>query len=255
MEAEDLKNAARYEIERFSPFGIDAAVTDYQVLLKDPAAKKNMVLLAAAKADVVKNYINIISQAGFTVKAVDVNAAALTNAFLNAYPSRGNDPAQEAFILLNIGETASNMSIVHTAVPLVLRDIGIAGKEISEAISKSLDVDLREAYRLKHDPPGDKKEQIAEAARPVLSKLFKEIRLSIGYFENQFSKGISTIYLSGGSARFFGLSEFLNQSLEIQVELWNPFNSATTGAAVSVKALDAAKEELAIAFGLAIRDD
>ncbi len=254
MGAEELKNAVKFEVERFIPFGIEGAVIDYQVISKNQAAKKNTVLFAAAREDFVKNYVEVISQIGFRVKSVDVNTVALTNAFLNARPSEEKDGAG-AFAFLNIGDSASNMSIVYEGAPLVLRDIGIAGREVSEAIAKSLDVDIKEAYQIKHNPPPDKKESVIEAIRVVLNKLSKEVRLSIGYFENQYSKGVSSIYLSGGSARLLGLREFLAESLDIQVESWNPFSSIATGEGVSVKALNDAKEELAIALGLALKDD
>lgn len=254
MSSEDLKNAVKCEVERFIPFSIEGAIIDYQIVAKNPAAKKNTVLFAAAREDFVKNFVDVISQIGFRVKSVDVSAVALTNAFLNARPS-GEKDEESAFLLLNIGDSTSNVSVIHKGVPLILRDIAIAGREVSEAIVKSLDVDIKEAYQIKHNPPADKKEAVAETIRMVLNKLSKEVRLSIGYFENQYSKGVSSIYLSGGSARLLGLREFLAESLDCKVESWNPFESVAAGENVSVKSLDDAKEELAVAAGLAIKDD
>lgn len=254
MSSDELKNAVKFEVERFIPFSIEGAIIDYQIVAKNPAAKKNTVLFAAAREDFVKNFVDVISQIGFRVKSVDVSAVALTNAFLNVHPS-GEKDEENAFLLLDIGDSASHVSVVHKGVPLVLRDIAIAGREVSEAIVKSLDVDIKEAYQIKHNPPADKKDSVIETIKMVLNKLSKEVRLSIGYFENQYSKGVSSIYLSGGSAKLLGLREFLAESLDCKVEPWNPFDSVAAGENVSIKALDDAKDQLAVAAGLAIKDD
>jgi type IV pilus assembly protein PilM len=254
MSSEELKKAVRFEVERFIPFSIEGAIIDYQIIAKNPTAKKNTVLFAAAREDFVKNFVDVISQIGFKVKSVDVSAVALTNAFLNTRPS-GEKDEESAFLVLHVGDSASNISIIHKGVPMVLRDIAIAGREVSEAITKSLDIDIKEAYQVKHNPPDDKKDSVGEAIKVVLNKLSKELRLSIGYFENQYSKGVSSIYLSGGSARLLGLKESLAESLDCRVEPWNPFGSIAAGESVSVKSLDDAKDQLAVAVGLAIKDD
>lgn len=211
----ELKNAIRFEAEKFLHFNINEAILDYQVVLKNPQLKKITVLLAAVKNDFVKNYVDSITQLGFIVKGVDVDGIALTNAFLN---TKKGEP-DKAFALLNIGDAFLNMSIVYQDIPFVLRDIGI------------------------------------ETASPGLDQLAKEIRLSLGYFENQFAKSVEKIYLSGGSSRLSGLKEFLAEALEIQIELWDPFSTIKMGDNISIKALEETKTELAVAVGLAVRDD
>jgi len=251
MGEEELKGAIRFEAEKFIPFNIESAILDYQVILKNAETKKVTVLFGAAKDDFVKNYVDIISQAGFIVRAVDVDAIALTNAF-SLFKKESED---KAFAVLNMGDANLNLSVVYNNIPFVLRDISGGGKEIAEAIAKGLGVDRKEAYRQMYNPPPDKEESLSETIRPALNKFAKEIRLSIGYFENQFSKGVEIIYLSGGLSRLFKIKEFLSESLDTQVELWDPFSSITVKEEVPVKSLEEAKRELAISVGLAARND
>lgn len=251
----ELKNAVKFEAERFISFNIEDAVLDYQIVARNPGAKKITVLLAAVKKDFVKSYIEMISKAGFTVKAVDVDGIALTNAFLNAYPEKGKETYDKAFGLLNIGDAILNVIVVYKGIPFVLRDISGAGRDLSEAITKSLAIDKEEAYRTKHNPPSDRQEALFDLLKPTFGRFVRDIELSIGYFENQFSKSVETIYLSGGSARLFKLKEFLSESLEIPVGTWDPFASITVDENISAKSLEDVKQELAVAVGLAIRDD
>lgn len=214
MSEEELKGAVRFEAERYIPFAIDEAVLDYQVISKNADTKKNTILLAAAKADLVKGYVAAASQNGLAVKVADIDGIALTNAFLNAMPDEGRGAAA---CLLNCADTYLNMSVVYQSVPFVLRDIN------------SLDGDL--------------------------DKLAKEVNLSLGYFENQFAKGVDKIYLSGSSSILSGLKETLAESLDAKVELWDPLSHIKIGEKVSTQSLEAAKKSLAVAIGIALRDD
>jgi len=255
MAGEELKNAIRFEAEKYTPFSIDDAIVDYQVVAKDPQTKKTRVLLAAVRNDVVKNYIDAISRLGFVVKGVDVDGIAIANAFLNSHQLKKQEGGDgEAAALLNIGDAYLNMSVVYQDIPFVIRDISAAGAELAENIAEGLGLDKSAAYQLKQSPPPDKQEGMLEVIRPSLSKLAREIRLSLGYFENQFAKGVDAIYLSGGSSRLFGLKEFLSESLDVKVESWDPFSSVKISEGASNMPPDEVKAVLAVAVGLAIRE-
>jgi len=255
MKDEELKNAIKFEIERFIPFSIEDAVLDYQIILRNQKAKKVTILLAVAKKSFIINYLDMISQLGFTVSAIDVDGLALTNAFLNAYPEKKDVTYDKAFGILHIGDANLNVSVVYQGIPYVLRDIGCSGAELSEVISKSLGISQEEAYKLKCNIPDQRREELFDIMRPTLSRFARDIRLSIGYFENQFSKGVELVYLSGGSSKIVGLSEYLTECLDIPIESWDPFSPIAIGDNISVKSLEEAKRELAVAVGLAIKDD
>ncbi|MCM8782158.1 MAG: pilus assembly protein PilM [Candidatus Omnitrophica bacterium] len=257
MNEDELKNAIRFEVEKYIPFSIDDAVLDYQVVINNPQSKNISILFAAVKNDFVKHYVDVILQCGFSVKGIDVDGIALSNAFLN-FDTANKDlnlNKDKGVALLNIGDAFLNLSIVWQGIPYVVRDIKGAGSELAEEISKSLGISKQEAYQIKHNPPLDKREIVSEAIRPVLTKLFKEISLSFGYFENQFAKEVEKIFLSGGASNFFGLKEFLSESFEMQVEIWDPLSPIKIEGDMAPESLNNVKSSLAICIGLAIRDD
>ena len=255
MSEDELKNAVRFEVEKYIPFSIDEAILDYQATVTNPQSKNVAIIFAAVKNNFVKHHIDTVQQAGFTVKGVDVDGIALTNAFLSAYPAQKEENKDKAVALLNVGDGFLNVSIAWQGIPYVVRDIKGAGGELTEEISKTLGVGKEEAYQLKHNPPSDKKDAITNAIKPALSKMTKEISLSFGYFENQFAKEVEKIYLSGGSSGLFGLKEFLSESFDVQVEDWDPLNSIKLNENISTESLKEAKASLGVAVGLAIRDD
>lgn len=255
MSEEELKNAIRFEAEKYIPFSVDEAILDYQVVVNNPQSKNMSVLFGAVKNDFVKHYIDAVMQSGFTVKSVDVDGIALSNAFLNFDALNKDANKDKAVALLNIGDTFLNMSITWQGTPYVVRDITGAGSDLAEDIAKRLGVTKQEAYEIKRNPPSDKKEVLSDAIRSTLTKLVKETSLSFGYFENQFAKDVEKVYISGGSAGLFGLKEFLSESFDIQIEEWDSLSQMKIGANISSDSLNDIRQSLAVSVGLAIRDD
>jgi len=251
MKDEELKNAIRFEVEKNIPFKIDEALLDYQVISSTLEAKKSKILFAAVKEALVRDYIETIHELGFQIKCVDVDAIALTNAFLNA----NTENAEKSFILINAGNSYSNISIVSSGIPFLVRDISGSGREAAEAIAKGMGLSIEEAYKIKHNCPADKQDALLDMVRPTMDKLARELRLSVGYFENQYARGIEAIYVSGGSSRLHGLSDFLSEFLGIKVENWDPFKTITIGENVTESSLKEANSQLAVCAGLAARDD
>lgn len=254
MAEEELKKAVRFEIERYLPYRIEDAVLDFKIISKNIETKKAVVLFASARKDIMLQNIESISQLGFTVSGVDIDGIALTNAFLSNPISKSHTEKDKAVALFNIGESFLNISIVYNEIPYVVRDIAGSGKDFAEDIAKGLGLNKNQAYEIMINPPDDKKEAIADFIRPSLMKMVKESRLSVGYFENQYGKGVDSIYVSGGTSGCCNMLETLSESLEVQVENWDPFVPIEVDADTA-KLLDDKKHELAIAVGLALRDD
>jgi len=72
---ENLPNVIAYEIDRITPFKSEDAFYDFRILGED--ANKLTVLVAAAKADVVRPYIDALKGKGISVKRVSVNLSGI----------------------------------------------------------------------------------------------------------------------------------------------------------------------------------
>lgn len=265
MRNEELKSAVRLEAEKDIPFNIDDAVLDYRLIeaavqgrssaqrTDGRQLKNTRVLFAAGKKDFIKSYIEKVQHFGFSVKGVDIDGVALSNAFLNTNLSKTDKGPERTLALLNIGNVFTNLSILSEGIPFVVRDITGAGKDVTDELIKGMGVSREEACQIKHDPPADKQEAIFNNIRPVLDKLLRETRLSLGYFENQFGRNVEALYMSGGSSHLVGLKEFLSETLEIPVTLWDPFDAMKVSDHIAMESLNRARQALAVAVGLAIR--
>ncbi|MBI4707902.1 MAG: type IV pilus assembly protein PilM [Candidatus Omnitrophica bacterium] len=252
MSAEELKKALKFEAQKHIPFSLQEINLDGCILSQDLPDNKMLVLLAAAKKELIEQRLKFINDAGLKPGAIDLDSLALVNAFCYNYPV--NDDAQrKTTVLLNIGSSFSNLNILEGDLPRFSRDIHIASNNFNHRIMEMFGVDFKSAESLKVDMPQEKSEQIVAAFDSVMANLATELRISFDYYESQTSSAVGRIFISGGGSIFPGLKESLANLLGIEVEYWDPFNKIGIAASVDVENLKKHKSELAVAAGLALR--
>ncbi len=218
MSGSDIKNALEFELEKYIPFDISEVVTDYKILSKDKKARHIDILLALVKRTFVEQRIGIAEKAGLSVSVVDVDSFALVNAFFENYP---NLDMTKTVALLNIGASSTNVSILKENSLRFSRDARIGGRAFDECISKALGLNMKEAEKLKLKSQ-ESEEAVSSCITTVLGNLMDETRLSFGYFENQYGKGVDDIYISGGTSKLKGLAEYIQENFGFKSIAWNP---------------------------------
>ncbi|MCX5677756.1 MAG: type IV pilus assembly protein PilM [Candidatus Omnitrophica bacterium] len=251
MGDEDLKNAIRFETEKFIPFDINECTLDFHIQGKSAREKNNLdILLAAAKKDYVLAKIKIVEDAGFSVNVVDVDSFALTNAFLKNFTSI--EPAK-TIALINVGAVYTNLVILRGGVISFVRDLAIGVNDFCQTISKKCGVNL-ELSDWSKGVSAEKSAEVALSAKSALAGLVDEIKLSFGYHENQSGRGIDEIHISGGGAGFIGLEEAFNDTFGSKPARWNPFQFLNIDPSiVNADEIAGTNGSFAVCAGLALR--
>jgi type IV pilus assembly protein PilM len=251
MAEADFKKSLQFEASHYIPFSIDSVNVD-GCILKKLSDNKMLVLIAAAKKDLILQRINLLQQAGFRVSVVDIDSLALINSFLR-YARQESDISKGSVALLNIGASISSINILEEGVPFLSRDIHIAGNNLTHKVADSLSVDLKEAQKIKVAPPEDKKEKIRRAIEPVITHLVAEVRSSLDYYESQRVMSVSRIFLSGGGCLCFGAEEFLASSLGLPVVNWSALETFQIAPDIEPAEIEKNICRLGVAVGLALR--
>jgi type IV pilus assembly protein PilM len=265
MSREDLSKTLPFEAEPYIPFDIREVDLSFSILndITEDGQKKMEVLLVAAKKDVLQSRVEIFEELGLRTIVIDLDALALANAYeINCDPE-----VSESVLLVNIGNTITNMAIVENKVPRVVRDIFIAGSSFTKAIQKNIGCDLKTAEDLKMRysilVTSEEKEktlaenqkealQVSSALIPVTRDLIGEIQRSIDFYISQNpDRSISRILLSGGTANLKNLDKMLHQELKLPVELFNPLKNILGGDVIP----ENVATNFAIAVGLALRKE
>ncbi len=242
----------KFEAHRHIPFAISEVILDSYILRPDLPDNKMLVLMAAVKKDFLNQRLRAIDTAGLRLNVVDIDSLALVNAFNFNY-SKEDNLKNKTVALLNVGASFSNLNILETGVPVLSRDIQIAGNSITQKIADGLGLDFKSAEELKVNPGKEKPDKVLQAAESVLSNLAQEVRVSFDYYESQNASSVTKIFLSGGGSCFTGLKDTLANLLGIEVEYWNPLRQINISPDLDAGKINSLSSQLAVVAGLGLR--
>ena len=258
MEEDELESAVRYEADKYIPFELSDVMLGCQRLenVQDPtmSEKEMKVLIVAAKKDLVEEVIDTVKRAGLTPTIIDVDLFALSNSYETKQRLGPKmETGGKVDVLVDIGANKTLVAIVKNLTLRFAREFYIAGNDFTDALAKRLGLDLHEAEVLKQNPAGREME-VEEAVQQVLEDFASEVRLSFDYYESQYEEEVDEIFLSGGGARLYGISQWLEQAFGKRVSLWDPFELMEVDeTAVNPESFSRNAPRLAVAAGLASR--
>jgi type IV pilus assembly protein PilM len=254
---DELDETIRWEAEQYIPFDINEVNIDHQVLQEDGADGQMDVLLVAVKKDLIDDYQSAITDAGYTLKVMDVDAFAVGNAYEHCYQPEDGDVTA----LVDIGASVINMNVMAGSVPVFTRDITTGGNQYTEEIQKTLNISFDEAERIKL---GGRRgevskdvvpQEVQEAMREVSEQLVGEVQRSLDFYRATTSSSrVDRLLLCGGAASAPGLDRLFEERLGIKVEVVDPFRRIEIGSGAGDE--DRIRElgpSLCVALGLAMR--
>ena len=255
MSPEDLRNAIRYEADKYIPFDVEEVVLDCQPFeapgLGEVGPNEMRVLLVACKRALIDEQLRVLAGVGLQPEIVDVDVFALGNAF--EATAKAGAEGEKVRALVDVGAGKTSVNVLRAGASLFTREIHSGGDAFTAAIANRLGLKDPEAEALKRRP-GDQTERVRGAVTPAVDDLATEVRLSFEYFENQFDRGVDEVLHSGGGARLSGLPEDLGRIVDRPTVPWDPTGDLPIAAdRVDANALREHAQEIAIAVGLASR--
>jgi type IV pilus assembly protein PilM len=247
MPEEDLKSAVIYEAENYIPLPIEEVYLDSQIVKPVVDSLDHFdVLIAALPKKTVDSYLNCLKKAGLLPQALEIESLAIARALVK------NEISPFPVLLIDLGATRTSFIIFSGYSLRFTASIPVSSQKFSEAISKTLGVDLKKAEEMKLSYGLEKAEKVKlkgkannkkfekeiiesnkifEALVPALTDLVEQIKKYLDYYQTHSShehlaankKGVEKIFLSGGGANLKGLADFLALELQIPVELGNPW--------------------------------
>lgn len=267
MTPKELKNAIKFEAERYLPYSVADAQIDGIPLRNsvDGDDKTMEVLLVAAPRETLRNAQEVIKQSGIQPNAIDLEPMSLVRAL------KVNTDAQlfeQTIALINLGANSSSINIFKAGMLRHNRTITVAGNSFTKAIGQSLNLSFEEAEKIKKDkgvirvekdatPVAPTTMRIYNVIIPVLNELITEIQRSFDYYRSRYrGESVDAIFLSGGTARFKNIDQYIYNELGIQCQLADPFkNISLSGVSgMSVEEIREMAPSLMVVVGLALRD-
>ena len=250
MKEGEAREVIRWEAEQHVPFDMENVELDFQILDPDGEGLQMMVLLVAAKRELVENKMSLLSEVGLTPSVIDVDAFALHNAFEVNYPE-----AMSGVVgLVNIGHEMTNINILEEGVPVLTRDLPVGTRRFREDMQRERGLSAEDADRLLQ---GFERSEVLD---PFLQTRGEELAVGIeraaAFLQtaSRSAAGLTRLFTTGGGGRIPGLNRVLADRLRLPVELANPLEKLRVADGVfDAMNVDEVAPLLMLPIGLALR--
>ncbi len=239
------------EAKKVIPLPVEEMVLDWKVISQKNNGNGNnngiKVFMTGSPKKLIKKYIDVFKKANIFLSNLETETFSLIRSLL------GNDPA--TVMLIELGGTSTNFSIVRKSIPFLNRSINISGQTITNQISEKMGVDKEQAEQFKFDLSLSSEEKNGQMPKIVIESvepIVTEIKYMLGLFSGGNGDKIEKIVLSGGGSLLFNFAQYLESQMNIKVVIGDPWFRVSCP--VELKpVLDEVGPKLSVAVGLALR--
>jgi len=246
---EEVASAVKWEAEQYIPIPVNEAVVQYVILERNQSLSSVSVLLVAAPKNVVEKYVKIAKLAGLIPVSAETELTAL---------ARSLAAEKGTSMILDLGSSATDMSIVKDGNTVFTRSIPVAGEAFTRAVAQSFGIEpvQAEEYKKTYGLSSTQLEgKVRAALEPIFRVIIDEIKKAIHFYQTD-EKGDAptSIIITGGASVMPEIVPFLAENLDIETVIGNPFAKLTLEPETA-KALIPYTSIYGTAVGLAMRED
>lgn len=220
-----------------------------ELKVRRPLAKKNSeIFLTAAPKELVQRYSAVIDRLNLNLVALEIESFPLSRSLL------GN--TKEPALLVDIGDLATNFSIVDNGYLRINQSADIGGASLTKAISSKFGIsyEMAEARKVAYGLTSENEsESPAMALKPAVKDIIDRSVNLKRIFERKSNKIVGRVVLIGGGANLKGLAQFWQETSGMPTEVGNPWKGVRVPPALANK-LIANGPSFAVAVGLALRE-
>lgn len=222
MSRGELRAALSFEAEKYIPFKWEEVHLDF-VILQDLPAGRMEVLLAAARRTLLEEHLKPLQLAGIKPSAVDLEPLAIANAWQMTHPPGEPElkEGQEAAVLIYLGAQVTHLVFFLHSRFRFSREISMGGEAFTQAIAQGLQVDAKEAERIKCRPTSSDA-QVRPFLEPLWERWLTECRATFDFYETHFGQKVAQVFWGGGCARLLGFKAWLEENGGFPIKEWNP---------------------------------
>ncbi|MCX7956470.1 MAG: type IV pilus assembly protein PilM [Endomicrobia bacterium] len=263
MTKEELSKSISIEVEPYIPFPLSEVYLGFDIVgeIVDEGVKKNEVVIAAAKKEIVDTKLDILKQAKLIPKFIDVDAFVLERVVGYNY-----EISNDIVCVVNIGVNVTSVNIIENGTTKVSRDLLLGLNYIINEIKKSTQLDNKQILEIINKDglvisDQQKEEYILQDKKlelsisKLLASVFKEIITEIRkiidfyYFQKGEQKPLSKIFLNGIGCTIKNIDFYFSSEFKIEVEILDPLKKVFNSENVPQEI----RPLLSIAVGLAMK--
>jgi type IV pilus assembly protein PilM len=260
MPAAELASAVEYEARTIFPFVAEGATVRHVVAgeVRQGSDSKIEVIVFAVPSDPLDRIVESLHHAGLVVDSLDLESCALYRT-IDRFVRRRDDE-HEVTVLLDVGQHRSRVVIGRGRELSFVKTIDLGGRDLDSMVARKLAISEDEAKALRmrcSAAAGDLDESVrravADATRPGLEQIGRELSLCLRYFSVTFrGQRPSRVRVVGGVAHDPQACVVFGTGLTIPVEVGRPL-SGVECSSLNPSLRTQSLCEWAVPFGLALR--
>ena len=205
----ELDEMAQFEAEKYIPFNIERHIISNAVMTSD-GVEGSQVLVTAVDSPVMERALAILREAKLEPIFAEVSSMALFRALYIYEPEALEQPSA---VMLNIGRSQADITLLKDGLLVAARSTSLGLDQLNRSIekAKSSGEDVNE------------QDVTISSVRAWIGKITRFTSQTYDYAAREF--GISTssrLYISGEGITLHSLTSTLEESLGIEVRIFNP---------------------------------
>jgi type IV pilus assembly protein PilM len=250
------------EARKYIPVPISEVMLDWLIVPKSTTNKaphfddkvtpaqqgeKLDVLLVAIHNETLSRFQTIVSKASVDTSFFEIEIFSTIRSVL--------DDDENTHMIVDLGAASSKVYIVEKGIIRASHVISRGSQEITIALSRILQVSIRDAEVMKRDlaqVDPTKRKQIDDLVNVSLDYIFSEAQRVLLSYQKKFNKDVAQVVMVGGGARVEGALKRAEQNFQTGVVMGDPFGK-TEAPAFLEAVLSHTGPEFAVAVGVALR--
>ncbi len=248
----ELMNTIKYQLDKYIPMALDDATVSYVSLGVSPNdATKAEVLISSTANAFAEARMEMIESFGLNVIAQEPESLAMARALIPV-------GAQDARLIIDLGERSTDLVIMYRGVPRLVRSIPGGLALLIRTVVGALNVKEEQArqFILKFGLAQDKVDgQVFKALDATLESFAAEISKSMRFFQSEYMHSpIGGIILSGFAGMIPFIAEYIEAKTGVPTAQGNPWQLVKVSPEQQM-VLQPVASEFAVAIGLAERSN
>ena len=222
----DISHIVRDEAEQYIPHDLTNAHLQYHILGNNQAKNQDWIklLIISAQKDNIFSFLELIQLLEMECSIIDITSFALSNCFVNNYPQATED----TIALLNLGSEISNFVVLENKETVFAKDLFVGGDLYNDNLISQMQVSKEEAESLKISASKDQAtpSEISQIIQKTHQAIAEDIQKNFDFYHAKSDKlKIQKLFITGGSSLTKDIASFLKTSLNIDVQVINPFST------------------------------
>ena len=222
----ELKKIIANEIEKNFPLSIKEMYFDWQIV--NEYNNSYSVLVGAAPRTIVDQYLSVLTKAGLSIIAFEIEGMSICRAILSEESKKFNEKFDHNYLIIDIGAVRTSLITYSKNTIATSISAKISGESVTNKISQTLEVSRNQAEKAKIVCGLDKSKAhgiVNDLINEMITELIQKIDQTKNYFENNFpNRGkFSAIILTGGGSLIKNLDLRIKEISNIETFNANPF--------------------------------